>query len=363
MKANTESKKNVSSEAAEGLAFSFVGEAIRVLELEGNVILECSNRLKDSVQLLSSQASENPEGFAADFIRTVQWCLTALDQKGKIILTGIGKSGKIGQKIAATLSSTGSLAVFLHPTEGLHGDLGLIQAGDVVIALSNTGNTEEVVRLVPILKNRGAKVVGLVGNRQSRLAMEADACIDAEVRAEACPHNLAPTCSTTLALALGDALAVTLMRARGFDAEAFARNHPGGSLGKRLNLRVVDLTIALEKVGRASPETSISEVIDLATRLHHGAVLVIENEILLGIITDGDIRRALSHKESFFQLKAKDIMTRNPVVATPEMMAQEALQLMENRTSQISVLPVVEKASAGSRAVGLLRLHDLVQAF
>ncbi|MBI2711314.1 MAG: KpsF/GutQ family sugar-phosphate isomerase [Bdellovibrio sp.] len=322
-------------------------EAIRVMELEGRSILECAQRLK------------SPET-ARGFEQTVEWCQQALEQRGKIVVTGVGKSGKIGQKIAATLSSTGSLAVFLHPTEGLHGDLGLIQSGDVVLALSNTGNTEEVVRLVPILKNRGAKVVAVTGNRSSRLARDSDAWIDAWVSSEACPHNLAPTCSTTLALALGDALAVTLMKVRGFDAKAFAQNHPGGSLGKRLHLKVQDLAIPLEKVASVGPATEIDEVIELATRLHHGAVLVVEGSKLLGIITDGDIRRSLRQREGFFLLKAQDIMTRSPVLAKADMMAQDALELMENRSSQISVLPVVEKED---RVVGLLRLHDLVQSF
>lgn len=328
-------------------SIDIIPEAIRVLELEGNAILECSRRLKDGAS-------------AQGFTQTVEWCQRALDQGGKIVVTGVGKSGKIGQKIAATLCSTGSLAVFLHPTEGLHGDLGVVRPGDVVIALSYTGNTEEVVKLVPILKGRGVKVVGLGGKVHSRLAQECDAWMDAEVKQEACPHNLAPTTSTTLALALGDALAVTLMGLRGFNAQAFAQNHPGGSIGKKLNLKVSDLLIPLSKVGCVAPDALIDEVIQLATRRQLGAVLVVVDGKLLGIITDGDIRRSLSHREGFFQLRAQEIMTRNPVVAHSEMMANDALRLMEDRPSQISVLPVVEN---GDLALGLLRLHDLVQSF
>jgi arabinose-5-phosphate isomerase len=324
-----------------------IPEAIRVLELEGNAILECSRRLR---------AGEASKGFT----QTVEWCRSALDQGGKVVITGIGKSGKIGQKIAATLCSTGSLAVYLHPTEGLHGDLGLIRSGDVVIALSYTGNTEEVVRLVPILKSRGAKVVGLGGNPHSKLAHECDSWIDAEVQQEACPHNLAPTTSTTLALALGDALAVALMGLRGFNAKSFAENHPGGSIGKKLSLKVADLLIPLTRVASVAPDALIDEVIQLATRKQLGAVLVVVDSQLVGIITDGDIRRSLSHREGFFQLKAKEIMTRSPIVARPDMMASEALRLMEDRPSQISVLPVVDPTN---HALGLLRLHDLVQSF
>lgn len=324
-----------------------IPEAVRVLELEGNSILECARRLKE----------ESP---SKNFIQTVEWCRQTLDQGGKLVITGLGKSGKIGQKIAATLCSTGSFAVFLHPTEGLHGDLGLVREGDVVLALSYTGNTDEVVRLVPILKSRGVKVVGLGGNPLSKLAHECDAWIDAEVKQEACPHNLAPTSSTTLALALGDALAVTLMGLRGFNAEAFAKNHPGGSLGRKLHLKVSDLLIPLSRVGCVGPDVLVEEVLQLATHKRHGAVLVVDDQKLVGIITDGDIRRSLSHRERFFKFQAKEIMTRTPVVARPEMMATEALRLMEDRPSQISVLPVVD---ATNSAVGLLRLHDLVQAF
>jgi arabinose-5-phosphate isomerase len=269
----------------------------------------------------------------------------------------VGKSGKVAQKIAATLCSTGSLAVYIHPTEGLHGDLGLIQPFDVVLALSNTGNTDEVVRLLPSLKNLGVKIVGMGGNLNSILATRCDAWIDAEVENEACPHGLAPTTSTTLALALGDAIAVTLMQLKGFDQYSFALNHPGGGLGKRLHLRVQDLMHSGEKLPLIGPLDTMEKVVMASSEKKLGAVLVVEKDRLLGIITDGDLRRALQHQEKFFKLKAQEVMTQNPVTARPEMMAHSALKLMEDRPSQINVLPVVDEHH---HYRGLLRLHDLL---
>jgi arabinose-5-phosphate isomerase len=324
-----------------------IQEAIRVLKLEGQSILDCAGRLSE-------------KSTAEAFRKALAFFQTSLDSGGKIIVTGVGKSGKIGQKIAATLCSTGSLAVFIHPTEGLHGDLGLIQPNDAILALSYTGNTDEVVRLLPSFRSRGVPVIGLGGNYSSRLAEKCDAWIDAQVQMEACPHNLAPTSSTTLTLALGDAIAVTLMQLRGFDANSFARNHPGGSLGRKLNLKVSDVMQTGDAVAVLGPEATMDEVIVLSTKKKLGAVLIVENQLLKGIITDGDIRRALQHKEKFFALKAKEVMTQDPVVASPGMMAQAALALMEDRPSQISVLPVVDETGKWN---GLIRLHDLIRSF
>lgn len=326
---------------------AYYKEVQRVLRLEGEAVLACAERLADP----SNQEALNQ---ALELLRS------ALDRGGKIVVTGVGKSGKIGQKIAATLCSTGSLAVFLHPTEGLHGDLGLIRAGDVVLALSYTGNTDELVRLLPSLKSLRIPVVGIGGNRQSRLAAGCEAWIDAAVAQEACPHNLAPTTSTTLALAVGDALAVALMQLRGFDAQSFAQNHPGGSLGNRLNLKVEDLMHSEPNLPILAPSATMDEIVSASTRHKLGAVLVSESGRLAGIVTDGDLRRALSHRERFFTMTAAEVMTRQPVFASPGMLAKDALELMENRPSQISVLPVVE---ADGKIRGLLRLHDLVGAF
>lgn len=320
-------------------------EFISVLRLEGSALLACAERVRD------------PEK-AAQLQKAVGLLRGALDAGGKIVVTGVGKSGKVGQKIAATLSSTGSLALFLHPTEGLHGDLGVVRKGDVVLALSYTGNTDELARLLPSLKGFGIPVIGIGGNPRSRIAEQCDAWLDGHVEQEACPHNLAPTASTTLALAIGDALAVILMKLRDFNADAFARNHPGGSLGNRLHLTVREVMHAGVQLPRLAPQAGMDEVVALSTQHKLGAVLICEGARLVGIITDGDLRRALAHREKFFSLRAQEVMTVRPIVASPEMMAKEALDLMENRASQISVLPVVD---ARGDALGLVRLHDLVR--
>ncbi len=326
---------------------NLVAEVTRVLKMEADAVLKCAERMSQ-------------ENNAKSFTRAISYFTEALDAGGKIVVSGIGKSGKIGQKIAATLSSTGSPAVFLHPTEGLHGDLGIVSSRDVVLAMSYTGNTEELIRLMPALRSLRVPIVGLGGNAQSQLAQQCDAWIDGYVEIEACPHNLAPTTSTTLALALGDAIAVALMQMRGFDARSFAQNHPGGSLGKRLNLLVRDVMHQGDAVATVTSSASMDEVVGTSTRKKLGAVLVVDGEKLLGVITDGDIRRALQHREKFFNMKASEVMTSNPITVTADLKAQEALTIMENRPSQISVLPVID---AQNRWIGILRLHDLVRTF
>jgi arabinose-5-phosphate isomerase len=322
-------------------------EVVRVLELEGHAILSCASRLKEPRHAEALQ-------------RALLFFQDALDQGGKIVVTGVGKSGKIGQKIAATLCSTGSLAVFLHPTEGLHGDLGLVRPQDVILALSYTGNTDEVVRLIPAFQALNVRVVGLGGNADSQLAAACHVWIDASIQQEACPYNLAPTVSTTLSLALGDAIAITLMQMRGFHEGAFAQNHPGGSLGKKFHLKVKDLMHHGDAVAVVERHTSMDEVIVLSTQKKLGAVLVTEGQKLIGLITDGDIRRALKHRQKFFDLQAEAVMTREPVTVYPDMKAHQALQLMEERPSQIAVLPVIDSLGNG---LGLVRLHDLIRSF
>ncbi len=325
-----------------------ISEVSRVLRLEGESILRMERTLSD------------PSTPAAQQVKlAVLVSGQALDAGGKIVVTGVGKSGKVAQKIAATLCSTGSLAVYLHPTEALHGDLGLLGPQDAVWILSHTGNTDEVIRLLPSLKARGIKLIGLGGNPSSILAKQCDIWIRAEVEAEACPHNLAPTSSTTLALAIGDALAMALMRLRGFNASHFALNHPGGALGRKLQLRVSDLMHRGSDVPWVGLDATMDEIIIASTEKKLGAVLVVDGTKLLGIITDGDLRRSLQHREQFFQLKAKDVMTQNPVFALPEMMAQAAMEVMENRASQISVLPILD---SDGNWLGLIRLHDLVRS-
>lgn len=325
------------------------GEISRTLKLEGDAILGLAARIG---------GPETPA--AKPWLQALDLFRTALSQGGKIVVTGVGKSGKIAQKIAATLSSTGSYSVYLHPTEGMHGDLGFIQPKDVILALSYTGNTEELLRIVPAFKHMKIPIVAITGNPRSQLAASSDVVLDAHVEQEACPHNLAPTTSTTLALAIGDALSVALMGVTGFDSQGFAKNHPGGSLGRKLHLTVGEAMHRGDAVAVVPPETPMDQVVVASTTKHLGAVLVCQGAKLLGIVTDGDIRRALKHREKFFSMRAQDVMTANPITASPEMLAREALSLMENRPSQISVLPVVNPQGEWQ---GLIRLHDLIQSF
>lgn len=278
--------------------------------------------------------------------------------KSKVIVTGVGKSGVIAQKIAQTLTSTGTIAVFVHPSDALHGSLGVITTGDVVIALSNSGETDEILLLLPTLKNREIKLISIVGNLDSTLARQSDVVLDSSVDQEACPLNLAPTTSTTVSLAVGDAIAMTLMQAKGLTAEDFAANHPAGRLGKRLTLKVKNL---MHESPDIAPGENWLGVVKALSKHALGAVNVVDGEHkLLGIITDGDLRRTIekTSPESLSALSAKQMMTQNPTVAEPEMLAFDALQLMEDRSSQISVLPVV----GSGKCVGLLRLHDIVRS-
>ncbi len=278
---------------------------------------------------------------------------------GKLVVLGIGKSGVIAQKIAQTFTSTGMVSVFLHPSDALHGSLGVITSGDVVIALSNSGETDEILALLPALQHRGVSLISIVGNTDSTLARQSDAVLDASVDKEACPLNLAPTTSTTVALAIGDALAMTLMESRGLTAEEFAANHPAGQLGKRLTLKVGNL---MHESPDVTPDADWLEVVKAISKYSLGAVNVIDlNGKLLGIVTDGDLRRSIEKfgPEGLNGLDASQMMTKDPTTTTPEMLAFDALQLMENRTSQISVLPVVDE---NGRCVGLLRLHDVVRS-
>ena len=282
--------------------------------------------------------------------------------KGKVVLLGIGKSGIIAQKIAATMTSTGTAALYLHPSDALHGGLGLVTGDDVVIVLSNSGETDEVILMLPYLNHRQVPIIAMVGNLNSTLARRAHAVLDASVDEEACPLNLAPTTSTTVALALGDALALTLMQVKGLTTDDFAVNHPAGRLGKRLTLRVSDLMHS----GARNPTIRLGaqwlEVVQRISNGGLGAVNVVDEQgRLAGVITDGDLRRAIQRLDhaALEHLKCDDFMTLEPVVASPELLAFEALRLMEDRPSQISVLPVVDEEGL---SVGLLRLHDIVRS-
>jgi arabinose-5-phosphate isomerase len=311
-------------------------------------------------------------GQEADAIRAAAARITAAEVdraiellancRGKIVVLGLGKSGIIAQKIAATMTSTGSAAIYLHPSDALHGGLGIIGEGDIVIALSNSGETDEVVALLPVLAQRAVPVIAILGKLDSTLARKAQVVFDASVPVEACPFNLAPTTSTTVALAIGDALALTLMEVKGWSEADFAQNHPAGRLGKRLTLRVSDLMHSGEKNPTVPPGAKWFEIITAITKGGLGAANVVDEQgRLAGIITDGDLRRAIATRkaEELESLDCAAMMTGQPIVAAPELLAYDALRLMEDRPAQISVLPVVDGAG---KCVGLIRVHDIVRS-
>jgi arabinose-5-phosphate isomerase len=285
-----------------------------------------------------------------------------LDCKGRVVVTGMGKSGLIGKKIAATLASTGTPALFLHPAEGIHGDLGMVTRGDTVIALSNSGETEEVTRMLPSLKRLGIKIIALTGNCESTLAKNADVVIDVGVQEEACPLGLAPTASTTATLAMGDALAVVLLDRRGFKEEDFACFHPGGALGKKLLLRVRDLMHSGEAVPIVSEDTLIKDAIYEISSKKMGITAVLNPAgELVGVISDGDLRRWMEKTEktgeNLLSKKAKDIMTKHPKVANKDSLAAEAVAMMEKNS--ITCLIVSDNST---KPEGVIHLHDLLKA-
>lgn len=288
------------------------------------------------------------------FVRAVE---VIYAHHGKVIVTGVGKSADIGRKITSTFCSTGTPAVFVHAGEATHGNLGICSEGDPTILISKSGATPELLRLVPMLRELKSPLIGILGNLNSPLAGMVDCLLDARVSREADALNLAPTCSTTVALGLGDALAVTLMERRGFSERDFARFHPSGQLGRNLTELAADVMHPRRAIAAVAPDESIHAVVIAMTQIPLGAACVLESgDQLAGIITDGDLRRALQRFEDIRGLRARDVMTANPTTIGPGALLQEAALLMEDRPSQISVLPVLE---ADGRCVGLLRLHDL----
>jgi len=318
-----------------------IEQAQRVLRIEAEAI----SRLIDRVD--------------ASFEKAVDMIISS---RGRVVVTGMGKSGHIGNKIAATLASTGTPAMFLHPAEGIHGDLGMVMRGDVVIAISNSGETEELNRMLPSLKRIGIRIIALTGNPDSTLGRNSDVVINVGVKEEACPLGLAPTASTTATLAMGDALAVVLLDRRGFKEEDFACYHPGGSLGKRLLLRVRDIMHSGDAVPKVTEGTVIKDAIYEISSKKMGITSVVDGSgKLLGVVSDGDLRRwmELTEKsgENLLAKKAGDIMTRNPKVISAEALAAEAVAIMEG--SSITCLLIIDREG---RPEGVVHLHDLLKA-
>ena len=286
-----------------------------------------------------------------DFVKSVE---TIHQSKGRLVVTGIGKSAIIAQKIVATMNSTGTPSIFLHASEAIHGDLGMLQPEDVVICISKSGNSPEIKVLVPIIQRFGNTLIAMTGNRTSFLAKGADYILDTTVEKEACPLNLAPTSSTTAQLVMGDAVAVCLMELNDFKSEDFAKYHPGGALGKKLLLRVSDM-IENSLKPRVSPQTPIKQAIFEISEKRLGVTAVVEDEKVIGIITDGDIRRMLNERDSFVELTAKDIMTRSPKTIQTSTMVVEALNILEDFS--ITQLVVLD----GEEYKGILHLHDILK--
>ncbi len=296
-------------------------------------------------------------------------CLQIIDdcyeRKSKVLISGVGKSGIIARKMAATFSSIGIMAVYINPLDALHGDIGLLHDSDICIFLSNSGETIEIVEMISHIKSRGIKIISIVGNKNSSIAKASHSILEAKIEKEICPLNLAPTASTTVAMAIGDAIAIEWMRSKNISVEDFALNHPAGSLGKRVALKVNDLMIHRDKLCTLFPKDTFKKVISIMTSNGIGTGLVVEQEDdtkLLGIITDGDLRRALDNNTSikWEKLTAYDLMTKNPITVSENALAYKGLNIMEkDKENPISVLPVLKK---NNNLTGLLRMHEIIQS-
>ena len=312
--------------------------AKNVLVGEGEQLINAADRISEKMEI------------ACDIIT---------NHNGKIVISGMGKSGLIAQKIAATLCSIGNEAVFLHPAEAVHGDLGIYAPGDPTILISKSGATDEIVRLIPILKEFNSPLIGILGNMNSILSNEMDLVLDASVSKEVDPLAIVPTSSTTLTLAIGDALAAVLMANKNFKREDFAKLHPAGDLGRRLKLKVKDVMQPIDKVAVVDSNDDLRNTVIKMTEKPQGAALVLNDEkILMGIITEGDLRRSLANEIDIDNCKANEVMSANPIAIKVDSSLSEVISLMENRESQISVLPVVDQSNI---CIGLIRIHDIYQ--
>jgi len=315
--------------------FDFIHSGQRTIEMEQQAVLSLKARIDESF---------------------VTACNLILNCRGRVVVTGMGKSGHIGNKIAATLASTGTPAFFVHPGEASHGDMGMIQPEDVVIALSNSGESGEVTSLLPLFKRLGSKLISMTGNPGSSLGKAADAHLNTGVEKEACPLDLAPTSSTTTALVMGDALAVALLEARGFTAEDFAFSHPGGSLGRRLLLKVEDIMHAEAQIPVVTPDTPMAEALLVVTSKGLGMTTIQQNGKLAGIFTDGDLRRAVDQGVDIHTARIGDVMTANCKTTEPGILAAEALKQMED--GSINALVVMR----GDQVAGVITMHDMLRA-
>lgn len=306
---------------------------------------------KQTISIESTAIANLINFLNSDFENAVNFILQS---KGRVIVTGIGKSANIASKIVATLNSTGTPAIFMHAADAIHGDLGIVQKDDVVICISKSGNTPEIKVLIPLIKDSNNKIIAITGNTDSYLAKQADFVLNSYVEHEACPNNLAPTTSTTAQLVIGDALAISLLEMKDFTSEDFAKYHPGGTLGKRLYLRVSDL-VSKNEVPKVTADDSISNVIVEISEKRLGATAVLSGSAILGVITDGDIRRMLKNDMDIAAITAKDIMSKNPKTVDINAMAIEALDIMEN--NNITQLLVVD----GNEYKGVVHLHDLLK--
>lgn len=308
---------------------------------------------KEVVKIETNAISDLIDSIDDEFVKALQ---ILYECKGRVVLTGMGKSGLIARKIVATLNSTGTASIYLHPTDALHGDLGMVRKEDVVIMISKSGATEELANLIPMLKRLNVKLIAMAGNRDNRLQTECDVLLNVGVKEEACPFDLAPTSSSTAALVMGDALAVVLLQMREFTAEDFAVLHPGGSLGKRLSLSIKEIMHKGGSVPIVKEDALINDVIFEISSKRLGSTTVVDNNgKLVGVVTDGDLRRLLEKTMDIKNLKAKDIMTRNPKVMKDQYLASFALQTMEN--FKITTLIIIDDLN---KPIGIIHLHDLV---